>query len=941
MRILPWRVAPGEAADPYRVWLSEIMLQQTTVKAVIPYFNKFLALWPRVEDLADAELDEVLTGWAGLGYYSRARNLHACARVVVERHGGRFPRREAELIELPGIGPYTAAAIAAIAFGERATPVDGNVERVVARLFAVREPLPLSKPAMRSLAETLTPLTRAGDFAQAMMDLGATICTPRSPSCLMCPLKSECTGRALGIRGATAGAHAKGERPMRFGIAFIALREDGTVLLRRRPDKGLLGGMMEVPSTEWVEMLPAARDAMRTAPVKGDWWKVPSTVRHVFTHFELELVVYRAVVPEETSLTFWADSARCRWVPRRKLDGEALPSVMKKVLAHGLQGDVSEVSGFLPSLPKRFNHHHASTRGWRSGSLPEAMALARRLRTRMQMTGGEALVQQLVLEGASHVFGIPGVQLDWAVEALRKAENSLQFVVPRHEQATSYMADGFARSSGKPGVCMVVPGPGVLNAAAGLATAYACNSPVFCIAGHIHSAGIGKGYGALHEIKDQGAVLEQVTKWHGMAQAPEDVPGLVREAWRQMLSGRPGPVAVEVPYNVLQAGSEIDLVKPDSAEELRLVPDERQIDRIATVLRGAERPVIYVGGGVIAAGASAALDALAVKLGAPVVMSENGRGALSDRHPLAFSTLSGRAILPAADFIIVVGSRFMETRGPFAAWNEPSQKYIYINADPDASREPRVAGMFINADAGLAMAGLAAGLSGGRQPWVSAARAAAIRDWAQAQIDAVEPQASFVRALRAAIPDDGFFVNELTQVGYFARVAYPVHAPRTYIGPGYQGTLGYGFPTGLGIAAANPGKVVVSITGDGGFGWTLQELATAARYRLGHITVVFADGHFANVRGLQREQFGQAYCAELHNPDFVALAAAFGVSGVKVRDAAGLGGALKDAIGAGGPHLIEVQVAEMPSPWGLLRLKAPGGAGGSGPAGGMPSPLSE
>ena len=336
-RELPWRMAPGERADPYRVWLSEIMLQQTTVKTVIPYFAKFLQLWPNVKSLAAAELDDVLAAWAGLGYYSRARNLHACARVVVAEHGARFPRTEAELATLPGIGPYTAAAVASIAFGERATPVDGNVERVVARLFAVREPLPLAKPALRSLAATLTPLTRAGDFAQAMMDLGATICTPKSPSCLMCPLKNECTARALGIEARLPARTPKGERPARFGIAFIALREDGAVLLRRRPEQGLLGGMMEVPSTEWADMLPPASDALRIVPVRADWWKVPSTVRHVFTHFELELVVYRAVVSHASELTFWADGPRCRWVPRRELQAQALPSVMRKVIAHGLR----------------------------------------------------------------------------------------------------------------------------------------------------------------------------------------------------------------------------------------------------------------------------------------------------------------------------------------------------------------------------------------------------------------------------------------------------------------------------------------------------------------------------------------------------------------------------------------------------------------------------
>jgi acetolactate synthase I/II/III large subunit len=556
----------------------------------------------------------------------------------------------------------------------------------------------------------------------------------------------------------------------------------------------------------------------------------------------------------------------------------------------------------------------------------------------MKLTGGEALVQQLVAEGATHVFGIPGVQLDWAIDALRKAENQLRYIVPRHEQATSYMADGFARTTGRPGVCMVVPGPGVLNASAGLATAYACNSPVFCIAGHIHTDGIGKGYGLLHEIKDQGAVLDQVTKWRGQAKSPEEVPGLVRRAWKEMLSGRPGPVAVEVPYNVLQAQAEIDLEPVPAGEDRRTKPDDAQISRIAAILKAATFPVIYAGGGVLSTKGGAALQRLAGKLRAPVITSENGRGALSDRHPLAFSTLAGRAILPHADVIIVAGSRFMETRGPFPAWDADAPKYIYINTDPHAADAPRVPGMLIEADAGLTLDALAeelpTALSAGRRE-ISPAKAAELRAWAQAQIDAVEPQASFLRAIRDAIPEDGIFVNELTQVGYFARVAYPVYAPGTIIGPGYQGTLGYGFPTGLGAAVGNPGRVVVSITGDGGFGWTLQELATAAKYKLGHVVVVFADGAFANVRGLQTEQFGAAYCADLHNPDFVALARAFGVNGVKVQDAAGLSVALKDAIHSGGPVLIEVEVGRMPSPWGLLRLKAPGG----GTTSGLPSPF--
>ena len=337
-RILPWRYRPGEQADPYRVWLSEVMLQQTTVKAVIPFFEKFVAQWPTVENLALADEESVLQAWAGLGYYSRARNLHSCARMVVTDYAGQFPANEAELAKLPGIGPYTAAAIAAIAFDLHATPVDGNVERVTSRLFAVEQPLPQSKSQLRDLAATLTPNQRTGDFAQAMMDLGATVCTPKRPSCLMCPLQSQCTAHTLGIAERLPAKTAKSDRPTRHGVAFVALAEDGQLLLRKRPDTGLLARMLEVPGTDWQDELMPHREALRTAPVKSDWWYVPGTVVHTFTHFRLELDVYRAVVPADAALTFWADAPRCRWVSRNDLERQALPSLMRKVIMHGLKG---------------------------------------------------------------------------------------------------------------------------------------------------------------------------------------------------------------------------------------------------------------------------------------------------------------------------------------------------------------------------------------------------------------------------------------------------------------------------------------------------------------------------------------------------------------------------------------------------------------------------
>jgi A/G-specific adenine glycosylase len=337
-RRLPWRAAPGERADPYRVWLSEIMLQQTTVKAVAPYYARFLGRWGDVRALAAAPLDEVLKSWAGLGYYARARNLHACARAVVERHGGEFPANEAELRALPGIGAYTAAAIAAIAFDLPATPVDGNVERVVARLYAVDTPLPAAKPEIGRLASGLTPKQRPGDFAQAMMDLGATICSPKTPACALCPWNDDCAARGRGDAETLPRRTPKREGALRRGAAFVARRADGFVLLRTRPAKGLLGGMTEVPTTEWTQDFEEA-DALADAPPlpairQRQWRRIAGIVRHVFTHFPLELTVYTAAVPART-----AAPAGMRWVKISALPGEALPSLMRKVVAHALPSD--------------------------------------------------------------------------------------------------------------------------------------------------------------------------------------------------------------------------------------------------------------------------------------------------------------------------------------------------------------------------------------------------------------------------------------------------------------------------------------------------------------------------------------------------------------------------------------------------------------------------
>jgi A/G-specific adenine glycosylase len=337
-RVLPWRAKPGEPADPYRVWLSEIMLQQTTVATVGRYFDAFVSRWPAVDDLAAAGLDQVLHAWQGLGYYARARNLHRCAQAVSRDHGGRFPDDEEALRSLPGVGRYTAAAIMAIAFDKPATVVDGNVERVIARLHAVQTPLPAAKAELHAHTEALTPDERPGDFAQAMMDLGATVCTPRQPRCSLCPWREACRARALGIAEDLPRRVPKPDRPQRYGIAFWTVRDDGAVLLRRRPEEGLLGGMTEVPSTAWRAARWPEAEARRQAPFDADWRLVPGVVRHVFTHFALELqVMVGRVTAAKRGAGFWC--------PIDRLGDHALPTVMKKVVRHALVQSASPPRG--------------------------------------------------------------------------------------------------------------------------------------------------------------------------------------------------------------------------------------------------------------------------------------------------------------------------------------------------------------------------------------------------------------------------------------------------------------------------------------------------------------------------------------------------------------------------------------------------------------------
>ncbi|WP_274629768.1 A/G-specific adenine glycosylase [Arvimicrobium flavum] len=341
-RYLPWRVPPDRIAagvrpDPYRVWLSEVMLQQTTVEAVKPYFRTFVETWPTVGTLAASEQEDVMKAWAGLGYYSRARNLKKCAEAVATTHAGLFPSSEEGLRTLPGIGPYTAAAIAAIAFGRPAAVVDGNVERVMSRVFAIDRPVSESKPQIRALVETLVPVDRPGDFAQAMMDLGATICSPKRPACMMCPIRDDCAALAGGDPERFPVKTVKAERPTRRGAAFVAVRADGAVLLRKRAESGLLGGMTEVPGTGWTARADGETTA-KAAPFAGNWTFAGQIV-HVFTHFSLELDVFRSDMDGHTPPpgTWWSAPS--------DLPGEALPTVMKKAIEAVLPGATRKNSG--------------------------------------------------------------------------------------------------------------------------------------------------------------------------------------------------------------------------------------------------------------------------------------------------------------------------------------------------------------------------------------------------------------------------------------------------------------------------------------------------------------------------------------------------------------------------------------------------------------------
>jgi acetolactate synthase-1/2/3 large subunit len=532
--------------------------------------------------------------------------------------------------------------------------------------------------------------------------------------------------------------------------------------------------------------------------------------------------------------------------------------------------------------------------------------------TMARMTGGEALVRAVVAHGVDTLFVLPGVQNDPFFSALYDAADRLRVIVTRHEQAAGYMAYGYAAASGRPGAYCVVPGPGFLNTTAALATAYGASAPVLCLSGQIPSRHIGRGVGLLHEIPDQLGIMQRLTKWAARIEAPQDAARLVAEAFAQMATGRPRPVALEMPMDVMaqEAWLEVDPVAPAPVRPPE--PDPEALEQAAALLNDARRPMIFVGGG--AQGASPLVREVAECLGAPVVAGWMGQGVIDGRSELALNLTAAHRLWPEVDIALAVGSRFQRVQTDWGL--DADLKVIRIDLDPtEITRHarPQVA---LLADAGMALRALLPQIrTSDRQVW--RARIAETRAEVQALLRReLAPQLGFIDAIRAALPEDGILVEDLTQIGYVARIAFPVPGPRQYLTSGYQGTLGLSYPTALGAKVACPKRAVVAIAGDGGFMYNVQELATAAQYGIPVVAVVFNDNAYGNVRRIQREHYGNRVIAsDLTNPDFLRLAASFSLFSERATSPDELRAALERALARDEPALIEVPLGELPSPW--------------------------
>lgn len=526
-------------------------------------------------------------------------------------------------------------------------------------------------------------------------------------------------------------------------------------------------------------------------------------------------------------------------------------------------------------------------------------------------TGGEVLARALVAEGVDTIFGLPGDQLMAALDAFVDTPE-LRYIVTRHEQATTYMADGYARTSGCPGVAMVVPGVGVYNAAAGLATAYACSSQVLLVAGQVNRHGIGRDLGLLHDVHDQLDLVRPITKWARRVPYASGIAAGVRDAFTHMRTGRPRPVEIEIPPEAF--AERTDAGPFPSTPVARLAADPELLARVDDALACARTPLIVAGGGVVLGDAADELRDVAELLQAPVVTTREGKGAIDDRHPLSVGTMwvnrRMRPILDAADVILAVGTRFQ------GMGLRPDQVLIHIDVDADQIGRNHPADHALAADAAGALSALADLL---RERPTRASRVAETRNARreiQAQLDAVGPQGAMVRALRAGVPEDGILVCDTTSVAYMCHMAYPVYAPRTYLSTSYMGTLGFGYPAALGAKVARPDAPVVTVTGDGGFLFASNELATAVQHDIHTVTVVFDDGAYGNSNRDQRDRFGgREYGTVLRNPDWAALAHAFGARSMVVKDIDRLADAISEACATPCSTVIAVPMDRLPSPF--------------------------
>jgi acetolactate synthase I/II/III large subunit len=538
------------------------------------------------------------------------------------------------------------------------------------------------------------------------------------------------------------------------------------------------------------------------------------------------------------------------------------------------------------------------------------------------MSGGEAIVAAVEANGTRTLFGLPGAQIYPLFDAIKR--RGLELYVPRHEQAAAYMAMGYARSTGRPGVCCVVPGPGVLNASAALCTAMGNGSPVVLITGQVPSEYVGVGRGNLHELADQPQTLRGIIKHASRISRPSEAPRAVNQAYRQALDGRPGPAAVEMCWDTMASSEPVEELPPS----LPLAPpeaDQNALAGAAALLARAKKPLLMCGGGALHAADE--VLALAEALMAPVTAFRSGRGVVPEDHPLGVASVAARQLWDDVDVLVGIGSRL---EMPYMRWRsmmryEPrpgGPKLIRIDIDP-AEMSRLVPDIGIVADSAAACRALADRLARRVRPNADRiAEIAAAKATAWKLIERIQPQAAYLAAIRSVLPRGGFLVPEVSQVGFATYTgAWPVLAPRTYVTEGYQGTLGFGFQTALGVKIAHPDQAVVSVTGDGGFMFGVQELATAARYRVGLVTLLFNNNAFGNVLRDQQTQYGgRVIGAELSNPDFVALGESFGVFACRVSSPEELKPVLERALASGDPALIEIptRVQDETSPWPLI-----------------------